>query len=39
MDEKEINKAINDALIMGDGFMLDGKRIDPKDVYKFVKLE
>lgn len=33
-EEIELKKTLDDALTTGEGFMLDGKRIDPKDIYK-----
>ena len=30
----EREKVLNDVFVFGEGYMKDGKRIDPKDIYK-----
>jgi hypothetical protein len=32
-DEKEFDKVLNDILFLGQGFVKDGKRVPPEDVY------
>jgi hypothetical protein len=32
-DEKELDKVLNDILFLGQGFVKDGKRVPPEDVY------